>query len=128
MSPWCKQPPGVWPGVLDQVPERFTRFVSEPAFSIHETTFCIWHDAKEGKWSRGEIDFPSGDDPDGSAHVLWMLDGDPGTYLKFARDYYECELAPDDVVAIYAHTALSREAVTRLNPVAQSSAIVSEAQ
>lgn len=128
MSPWFQQPPAVWPGVLDQVPESFARFISEPAFSMHETTFCIWHEAKEGKWSRGQIDFPSGEDPDGSGNVLWMLDDDPATYLKFANDYYERELAPNDVAAIYAHTPLSREAMKRMNPAAQWTEIVTEAE
>ena len=57
-----------------------------------------------------------------------MLDGDPITYLKFAKDYYERELAPDDVAAIYAHTPLSHEAMIRLNPAAQWTEIVSEAE
>jgi len=128
MSPWSRQPPAVWPGVLGHVPERFARFLSEPAFSMDETTFCIWHESQEGRWSGGPIDFPSGDDPDGSAGLLWMLDGDPETYLRFARDYYERELAPEDVAAIYVHTPLSRAAMTRLNPEAQWAEVVSEAE
>jgi hypothetical protein len=128
MSPWCRQPPAVWPGVLDHVPEKFARFLSEPAFSMDETTFCIWHEGQDGRWSRGPIDFPFGDDPDGSADLLWMFDAAPETYLKFARDYYERELTPEDVAAIYTHTPLSRAAMTRLNPEAEWTELVVEAE
>ncbi len=42
MSPYAFDPPHVWPGVLDQVPDRFASFLREPAFKIADTTFCIW--------------------------------------------------------------------------------------
>src|SRR4030095_3057050 len=42
MSPWANDAEQIWPGVLDQVPSEFGDFLSEPAFSMSETTFCIW--------------------------------------------------------------------------------------
>src|SRR5579859_6032415 len=31
-----------YPGVLDDVPPEFERFLKEPAFSMDFTTFCLW--------------------------------------------------------------------------------------
>ncbi len=42
MSTWPRTPNAVWPGVLDHVPEEFAAFLSEPAFNLKDTTFCIW--------------------------------------------------------------------------------------
>jgi len=42
MSPYANDAEKVWAGVLDDVPSDFKRFLSEPAFSIEDTTFCIW--------------------------------------------------------------------------------------
>jgi hypothetical protein len=42
MSPWSADEEKTWPGIFDDVPEEFKSFLSEPAFSIPETTFCIW--------------------------------------------------------------------------------------
>lgn len=39
MSPHLKNPSRVWPGVLDDVPSVFSQFLSEPAFSLEDTTF-----------------------------------------------------------------------------------------
>jgi hypothetical protein len=128
MSPWYRKPLALWPGVLDHVPRLFAHFLSEPAFSMDETTFCIWHDTKEGRWTRGQIEFPPGDDPDGSRGILGMLDGSPSTYVTFGSEYYECELAQEDVAAVYAHAPLSREVAKRLNSEAQWPGIVADAR
>ena len=42
MSPWRVNPPEIWPGVLDGFPLQFSGILSEPAFILEETTFCIW--------------------------------------------------------------------------------------
>lgn len=115
MSPWSRTPDTVWPGVLDSVPKEFDGFLNEPAFSINETTFCLWYGANDFGWSSGTITFPEGADPDGSANLLWMLDGDPETYVQFARDYYERELLSADVASIYESLPLSTELLSRLN-------------
>jgi hypothetical protein len=128
MSPWSRTTPDVWPGVLDAVPEEFDGFLNEPAFSIDETTFCLWHRANDIGWSSGTITLPEGADPDGSANLLWMLYGDPNTYVQFARDYYERELSLADVAAIYESLPLSEELVTRLNSSATWNDILADAK
>ena len=65
MSPWSAKPPQVWRGVLDEVPDRFNPFATEPAFSMGDTTFCIWRGHDDDVWRTGHIEWPSGEDPDG---------------------------------------------------------------
>ena len=36
--------------------------------------------------------------------------------MEFARDYYEVEIAPADVAAVYRHDPLTNALVRRLNP------------
>jgi hypothetical protein len=57
----------VWPGVLDDVPPEFNSCVNEAAFLMGDTTFCIWRPPSALQWRRGNIAYPPGDDPDGSA-------------------------------------------------------------
>lgn len=127
MSPWSRTPQAVWPGVLDAVPKAFEGFLKEPAFSINETTFCLWCLANDIRWASGNIDFPNGDDPDGSLKLLLMLDGNPNTYAQFAREYYERELQVEAVTLLYDHVPLGVELMTQLNPEAAWTDVVADA-
>ena len=109
-----------WPGVFDGVPEEFAGFLSEPAFDNANRTFCIWRRAGDATWSRGPVAYVPGDDPDGSAALLELLDGRPASYARWATEYYEPR-APVDVDAVtqvYAHRPLTAALVARLNPAA----------
>ena len=116
MSPWSQEPTKVWPGVLDHVPASFASFLTEPAFSMDNCTFCIWRESGSIAWHRGPITFPEEEaDPDGSQNLLWMLDGDPATYKQFAADYFETTLNIDSVSSLYAHSPLTPTIVAELN-------------
>lgn len=106
----------LWPGVLDDVPTKFQDFLSEPAFSIPYTTFCIWRKDTDSSWQVGSIDYPEGDDPDGSEDLLSILDGRPSTYKEFAEEYYEREIALSAVEDVYRHKPLTDEIIQKLNP------------
>lgn len=116
MSPFCRQPKAVWPGVLDNVPSEFLPALEEPAFDFEHTTFCLWQRSSDNSWQRGEIEFPSGPDPDGSLALLFILDGKPETYKKWAEDYYEQEVDLGAVQRVYAHEPLTEELLQQLNP------------
>jgi hypothetical protein len=115
MSPYRERPPKVWPGVLEQVPRAFAACLKEPAFSIDDTTFCIWRTRKDTAWQRGDIHFPEGQDPDGSGELLSPLDKKPATYQRWARGYYEVKAPRAAVKHIYDHQVLSEEIVASLN-------------
>ena len=116
MSPYRDNPPSIWPGLLEDVPNSFSAALVEPAFSMSDITFCIWRLHDEKKWSTGQIKFPRSTDPDGSGYLLGFLDGKPKTYKTFAEDYYETELPIDSIQHIYQHLPLTAEIVESLNP------------
>jgi hypothetical protein len=115
MSPYATESGKLWEGVLDGVPGDFQDFLSEPAFSVENTTFCIWRKYTDSSWQVGSIDYPAVDDPDGSEDLLAILDGQPSTYKEFAQEYYERDVDLSAVKHIYQHKALSPEIVDALN-------------
>jgi hypothetical protein len=119
----------VWPGVLDGVPTEFSACLTEPAFAIGDTTFCIWRRYADESWRRGRIDFPDGRcDPDGSEDLLSPLDGQPETYRAWAQEYYEREMDLAAVAHVYGHRPLTSELVLALNPKASTSDLLAHAQ
>jgi hypothetical protein len=107
MSPWREKPSKIWPGVLTGVPPQFNNALNEPAFHMEDTTFCIWCLARTAAWHHGSIDFPDGEDPDGSQWLLSPLDGSPETYQTFAEEYFELDVPLDAIARVFAHEPLS---------------------
>jgi hypothetical protein len=126
MSPYRANPKRVWPGVLDTVPKVFERGLNQPAFSMEDTTFCIWRQYQDKRWQIGEIAFPklkprpdgSERDPDGSSQQLSPLDGKPETYHDWAVDQYENaeNLTLAHVKHVYAHKPLTAALVKAIDP------------
>lgn len=119
MSPYRSHPPKLWPGILDNVPAEFAKGLKQPAFSMNEVTFCIWRSYSDSSWSHGPIDFPKGEDPDGSAYLLAILDGNPESYCEFADEYWESTVPVDAVAHIYNHLPLTKSLVKSLNAEAE---------
>ena len=117
-----------WPGVIDALPSELAAAVDEPAFDARNCTFCIWRRTAGARWEHGPVQFPEGDDPDGSARLLQILDGRPESYRTFAADYYEVDLPLDAVAAVYAHQPLTPELVARLNAAVSIAMIQEDAQ
>lgn len=115
MSPWNREPPQVWRGVLDEVPEKFKPFATEPAFSMADTTFCLWRGHDDSAWQTGHIEWPSGEDPDGSDWMLSILDGDPQKYKLWAESYYERSISTELIDHVYQHKRLGDDFVRSLN-------------
>ena len=115
MSPWSSEEEKLWPGIFNDVPDEYQSFLAEPAFSIQETTFCIWRRYIDSSWQVGKIDYPGEDNPDGSEEMLSILDGQPSTYKEFAESYYERPVDLDAVERIYRHKSLTSDIVAQLN-------------
>lgn len=128
MSPFHARPPRVWRGVLDDVPAEFANFLSEPAFSIEETTFCLWRLEAQSHWQRGDTEFPDDENPDGSRDLLLMFDGQAQTYRDWAQDYYEQPVDLRVVSLVYKHHPLWDDMVRKLNPELTSAALTKDAQ
>ena len=110
------RPDNPWPGLFTGLPIELAELRAEPAFGTGNCTFCAWRLASDSGWSRGPIEYPPGDDPDGSAGLLSLLDGDPRSYVAFAADYFEREVPLEAVRAVYAHEPLSSDIAKVLNP------------
>ncbi|MBW3635689.1 MAG: hypothetical protein KY445_04370 [Armatimonadetes bacterium] len=115
MSPYASDPPRIWPGILERVPAVFASFLAEPAFALEATTFCIWRTSSDQKWQVGDIEFPDGDDPDGSASILTLLDGNPQNYCDWATENYEVKVNLKAVEDIFAHRPITPQIVGSLN-------------
>jgi hypothetical protein len=127
MSPWNMEIPKVWPGVLDQIPEVLKSFATEPAFSMQDTTFCIWREVQDLQWHAGKISFPASNDPDGSKWMLSILDGNPSSYKVWAEDYYEFPVSLQAVQRIYGHAPLTPELVHELNATVELESLLADA-
>jgi hypothetical protein len=116
MSPYAQDVERVWPGVLEQVPAEFSDFLKDAAFKLEDTTFCCWRLMTDSGWQRGQIEFPTEKNADGSAGLLWIFDGLPETYQKWAKEYYEVSVPIAVVRHVYAHKPLTTAIVQKLNP------------
>ncbi|MGW8889687.1 hypothetical protein [Streptomyces sp. NPDC055749] len=124
MSPWARMDiPRVWPGVLDDVPDAFRPYITEPAFcsevGVPTVTCCLWREAGGTAWRTGTITFPGeGDgDPDG-ANILFelLVERSPKAYAAWASEYYETPVDVDAVRALLAQRPLTPEIAAALNP------------
>ena len=115
MSPYAGESGKVWKGVLEEVPDEFHSFLTEPAFSIEDTTFCIWRKYTDSAWQVGEIDYPEDEEADGSEYFLSILNGDPHVYKEFAEEYYEQNIDISAIEHIYKHQPLTEEFLASLN-------------
>ena len=104
------------PGLFDEVPADFDGFLTEPAFTIKDSTFCLWRRRSDLAWQAGKVDLGEGDDPDGSAGLLHLLDGAPEAYRLWAEEYFEVTVERWAVDWIMAHRPLTEEVVRALNP------------
>ena len=118
MSPHANDSGSVWPGVLEEVPSAFVRFLNEPAFEMDDMTFCIWNLATDPGWRVGKINFPAhkGNDPDGSSNLLQLFEGKPKLYRTWAEDYFEVELPLKSVQKVFAFEPLTNELIESINP------------
>ena len=104
-----------WPGVLDTLPDAFDDFRGEAAFSIPQTTFCLWRLNDDSSWNIGSVDYPEAADPDGSKLLLPFLDGNPETYRQWGESYYAARINPRAVEHIYRHDPLNPFIIKSLN-------------
>ncbi len=129
MSPHARQPPSLWPGLLDDVPAVFLADVlEEPAFSIEDSTFVIWREAGDRAWHASEVDAPCSTDPDGAQGLLEpLIHDDPSWYVAFASDYHEVDVDPAAVASIYAGEPLTSSMVSALGAARAPDAALHEA-
>jgi hypothetical protein len=102
--------------IQQTLPQDFASFLREPAFSMDMASFCLWRRHSDPSWTivspaKGRVS----PEEDGSLELLGILDGNPETYRLWAVDYYEREIPPASVRAVYEHKLLSDELLGALN-------------
>ncbi|ONH32502.1 hypothetical protein [Pseudofrankia asymbiotica] len=114
---------GLWPGLVDTVPEVFQAHVDEPAFSFDgrlEATFVLWRQHHDDHWRTGTMELPPHaghrESPDGAELLTILCDPGPNIYLAFAADYYEVALDTVAVSRLWTLHPLDGTTVTALNP------------
>jgi hypothetical protein len=120
MSPFAHAPPMVWPGVVDEVPTEFQRFLADAPTSdgdVTPVTTCLWRLTSDTKWQHGPVTLPtSKGDPDGADWLFAELDGRAETYRSYALDYFEKEIDLSPILHVYEHKPLTDKVVSTLNP------------
>jgi len=110
---------GLWPGLLDGLPAVFSAAAEEPAFTageVLEASACLWRLREDDQWHVGNVELPRGGNPDGADQLFEiLLDATPGSYVRFALDYYGQNLEENAVGAILALEPLTDKLVRRLN-------------
>ncbi|MET8563142.1 hypothetical protein ABZV75_22050 [Streptomyces flaveolus] len=109
--------------MLDDVPEVFRRYVTEPAFrdehGVPAVTCCLWRRATAPGWRTGVIVFPekADGDPDG-ADVLFelLVDRSPEAYAQWASECYETPVDVAAVRQVLAGHPMTPEIAALLNP------------
>ena len=99
--------------VYGPVPSCFLGGTKEPAFSPNQVTFCYWRTFEDDRWHTASVRLRPGKG-DGSEWMLSHLDGDPASYLSFAKSSYERELTASSVAAVYDHVPMSLALATSL--------------
>ncbi|MGW6286746.1 hypothetical protein [Streptomyces sp. NPDC055107] len=120
MSPYVED--GPWPGVLDEVPAVFRRYVDEPLFTDESgmpvVTACLWRASDDDRWRAGAVEFPEdGEDSDGADWLFQLLvTGTPESYQEWAEDHFEVPVDLEAVTHVYALRPLTDEVVAALAP------------
>lgn len=109
--------------IQKEVPASFSSFLSEPAFSMQNATFCYWRRTEDQAWSK----VSAHKEEDGSKELLSLLVNDPTAYVAWAEEYYEVAVPKQAAIAIYAHEPLTPELIKAINPGAKFSDVVKNA-
>ncbi|MFH9353506.1 hypothetical protein [Kitasatospora sp. NPDC017646] len=123
MSPYSFEPLRSWPGVLENVPAEFARFISEPPDFMDDdvplVTACTWRAADGDRWRTGaDIVFPDcgHNEPDGAGWLFALLiDPRPEAYVR-DRQAYGRNLPVEAVRHMYELKPLTHEIARSLNP------------
>jgi hypothetical protein len=116
MSPWARDEKALWKGLFTSVPKEFAGFLTEPAFTIEDSTFCTWKRLSDDAWQSDEIKYPDDDgDADGSHWMLQEYIEGASCYVDFCRDYYKQEVALEMVQEFYNFTPLTERMLHGLN-------------
>lgn len=91
------------------VPETFTSFKKEPAFSLQFATYFFWRGIKDSEWKSSPNNLEN-------YSFLGFITGGIDNYLTWAESYYEREVDKQTVQNIYSSLTITQEQISILNP------------
>lgn len=94
---------------LNEIPDTFSEFKRESAFSLEDASFYFWCLDGESVWSASPASIES-------FHLLGFIAGDDETYRNWAEAYYEREINPTALKEIFNKVAINAEVLQVLNP------------
>lgn len=124
MSPFRKDPPELWPGLFDGLPDALGSRVSDPAFALDETTFCFWAASDDDEW-RAPKTHPNDADIDGAATLLGCFGKN---FRDWANVYYGIELDPAALLRLWWERPLDWQTLEALNGDFDERAVREEAE
>lgn len=96
-----------------EVPPSFSSFLSEPAFSMGDASFCYWRSAGAAEWSKVSTEHPESDD--GSSALLALLIDSAESYVEFASNYFEKNISVEVVRYVYSLQRIDERLVSSVN-------------
>jgi len=103
--------------ITKQLPESFSPFYNETAFSMDQISYCYWHPREDDRWKKvTHPDATLSNATDGSIEHLALLHESSLLYQEFASEYCEIELALHTIDKVYSFTPLTDQIVKSLNP------------
>lgn len=94
---------------LAKIPESFSGFKKEPAFSVQNSSYFFWRCANETEWSVTPNDICNLD-------LLKFLVEGPKFYHKWAEHYYEKSINAEVLKDVFDNLKISGDQLLILNP------------
>jgi hypothetical protein len=129
LSPWRCQPHSLWPGLVDGLPEPFSRYLTDPEFAtdpeleyttepVLEATVCLWRPTGSDRWHTGNVEYPAEQTfvNDGEEFFEGLVRYSPQAAAEEAEEYYERELDLDVIEHVYALKPLTEAVVRKISP------------
>jgi hypothetical protein len=109
------------------IPDSFSSFLTEPAFSWDWMSFCYWRAPQDQAWSRVAHPRSERRTLEDGAEFLAHLCEPAAEYVAFAEWYFERTLPLPAVQAIFRSDPLTESLVHSLNPEISLNAISADA-
>lgn len=87
VSPHAQDEHGLWPGLIDGLPDGILALAKDPSIGIEEgATFIHWN--LGNGWCRGPVEFQNNEN-DGSGWLLRMIEFRKDEFIESANAYWE---------------------------------------
>jgi hypothetical protein len=93
---------------LSAMPDVFSTFKAEPAFSLHDCSFFLWRRADDASWQHSPSQLSS------FSYLVFLVHG-ASYYHQWAQEYYEREIPFETLSEVFATRTCSKEQAVTLN-------------